>query len=172
VPSFADTDGDGRDDLVLGYWKGLKDSRVVLDVYVRSADGSFATGARTTAFNVDDGYRGYFEYGHDLTGDGLNDLLVLDLHGRVLVVPGQPSKRGANVVDRDGMIAVGISGSKASEEEMVVSVGSDGMQTWTSGAAGSTMRFVADPEGDGRAVFVHIEPNRKQGRTDLTLVRF
>lgn len=98
VPLLYDADADGREDLVIGYWKGLAGDRVVLDVYPRVSDGSFAKSARTTAFDVKDADRSYVGFGHDLDGDGLADL-VLYGDGRWWMYAGRESGKGGNLVE-------------------------------------------------------------------------
>ena len=74
-PTIIDLDGDGRDDLVLAYWKGLKNSIVAFEVYRGTENGSFGK-ARSTSFEVDDGKRGVLEFGRDLDGDGRPDAML------------------------------------------------------------------------------------------------
>lgn len=91
TPEVLDLDGDGRDDLVLAYWKGLKDSIAALEVRKRLPDGSFAH-AKTFDFDVKDGDRGWTFYGRDLDGDGRPDL-ALRAEGAFLVYPGSPGSQ-------------------------------------------------------------------------------
>jgi hypothetical protein len=86
-----DLDGDGRDDLVLGYWKGLKDSRVVLESWLRRPDGSFARGPAGAAFDVEGGRRTALRWGTDADGDGRPDLLLLT-EGGLQIHPGAAGK--------------------------------------------------------------------------------
>ncbi|HJQ75331.1 MAG TPA: VCBS repeat-containing protein, partial [Gaiellaceae bacterium] len=87
-PTFTDLDGDGREDLVLAYWKGLSDTISALEVHKRNADGSLSSGS-TFDFDVADGDRGFLDFGHDLDGDGRPDL-VLRAAGALAVYPGAP----------------------------------------------------------------------------------
>ena len=97
-PIAIDVDHDGRQDLVLGYWKGLKNHHLVLDAYLQTEDGGFATSARTTSFEVKDARRSFLSYGHDLDGDGFADLVLLAAN-KVLVYPGSPkSSKGRDLV--------------------------------------------------------------------------
>jgi hypothetical protein len=99
-PALLDTNGDGRDDLVFGYWKGLVKSRVVLDAYIRTSEGGFDPSPRTTAFNVKNGDENLLLYGDDLDGDGVADL-VLRNEEELLVYRGLRSSNGANLVASD-----------------------------------------------------------------------
>ncbi len=96
VPFILDINQDGREDLVIGYWKGLKDDRVVLEVYLRGDDGGFGK-ARTTAFDVEEADRSFVAFGQDLDGDNLPDLLVGKVD-ELLLFPGRHSPNGKKVV--------------------------------------------------------------------------
>ena len=98
TPIVADVNADGRTDLVLGYWKGLKDDRVVLDAHLRLEDGSFRDKPYTTAFNVKNGDRSFVEFGTDLDGDTHADLLLRNESGELLLFPSLPSTNGKKLV--------------------------------------------------------------------------
>ncbi len=101
TPSILDVNGDGLEDLVLAYWKGLKDDRVVLEAYLREPDGGFARSAGSTQFDVEDATRSVLGYGRDLDGDGLAELLVR-ARGRILIFPGaRPERKGKGLVEKD-----------------------------------------------------------------------
>ncbi|MDH3786766.1 MAG: VCBS repeat-containing protein, partial [Acidobacteriota bacterium] len=97
-PTMVDVNGDGREDLVIGYWKGLRKSRLVLDAYLRNSGGGFSIAPRTTTLDPKDGDRSFVQYGHDLTGDDLADLVVRT-EEHLLVYVGRSSKSGKNVVE-------------------------------------------------------------------------
>ena len=88
---ILDLDGDGRDDLVFVYWKGLKDTIAALEVRRRADDGSFEK-PKTFDFDVEKGDRGSTFYGRDLDGDGRPDL-ALHAGGAFQVFPGSPPDR-------------------------------------------------------------------------------
>jgi hypothetical protein len=124
TPIVTDVDADGRTDLVLGYWKGLKDSRVVLDVYLRQEDGSFRDKPRTTAFNVEDGDRSFVEFGHDLDGDSRADLLLRNESGTLLLFPSLSSTNGKKLVSSTPRrLPFGDELEAGASAEMVISVG-------------------------------------------------
>lgn len=96
--SVADVDQDGRDDLVLAYYRGIKDDRIVLDTYTRGEDGAFGSSPRSTQFELEDADRSAIGYGDDLTGDGIADL-ILEAGGRMLIYEGSAeARRGKKLV--------------------------------------------------------------------------
>lgn len=149
-----DADGDGRDDLVAAYWKGLKDDTVVIDAYLRREDGSFDPDPRSTAFDVKDGERNILGFGEDLDGDGRSEL-VLGAAGRLLVFRGQAGKRGAGLVERPArwsLPAEGILTADLRDGEMGdVDLGlEDQGQRILSVTPAPGSRRAADLDGDGR----------------------
>ena len=148
VPKVLDVNGDSRDDLVVGYWKGLLDDKVVLDVYLREPDGSFRTSPRTTAFDIKDGDRDFLIYGTDIDGDALPDLLVRGAQG-LLLFPGLPSPNGKRVVsDKPRTIPTKDLGTGSGTTEVVLST--EGLDTRFVGSLSSRPRLV-DLNGDGRS---------------------
>lgn len=96
--TVRDANRDGIDDLVVGYWKGILKSKIVLDVYLRREDGTFDPKPRTTGFDVKDGDWDVLDYGHDLDGDGVADL-VLRARGDFQVHRGIASSTGKKLVE-------------------------------------------------------------------------
>src|SRR6185436_18348671 len=90
-PVVYDLDGDGRDDLVLTYWKGLQNSIAAFEVY-KGGDASGFAKPRTMSFDVDGGEKAFMEFGSDLDGDGRPDLLLFAKR-ELLVFPGSAPDR-------------------------------------------------------------------------------
>ena len=75
---FADTDGDGRDDLYLVCEKGLIDQELRLEIYRGVGPGTGEIGFDPRVRDVElDGEFGSWLFGRDWTGDGLPDLLAV-----------------------------------------------------------------------------------------------
>jgi hypothetical protein len=89
-PAVVDLDRDGRDDLVLAYWKGLKNAIASLEIY-RGAGASFGK-SRSISFDVAEGQKGFIEFGPDVDGDGRPDLVLLAKQ-EFLVFPGSDPAR-------------------------------------------------------------------------------
>jgi hypothetical protein len=145
TPMMLDVTGDGREDLVLGYWKGLKDDRIVLDAYPRLPDGWFDDTPQTTAFDVKKGDRSFFSYGHDLDGDRLSDLLVRS-DDSLVVYRGLHSTSGRKLVDKTPF-AIPSLVMQGSPGTTMVQVGSGGFGSWTLPSPGRPR--VVDVDGDG-----------------------
>jgi hypothetical protein len=142
-----DLNGDGRQDLLLGYWKGLRNDRVVLDAYLANEEGSFRRSPGTTAFDMKGGDRSVLLYGRDLTGDGRPDLLLRSERG-ITVHPGSdPGGKGQRLVEEKPMwtlpLPEGIPGGSASS-----SFGTGGIRSWTSSRIWGP--YLVDLDGDGR----------------------
>lgn len=92
-PAVVDLDGDGRDDLVLSYWKGLKNSVATLEVYRGGIEPRFAN-ARSMSFDVEGGEKEFLEFGGDADGDGRPDMIAL-AKGELLLFPGRDAAQAA-----------------------------------------------------------------------------
>jgi hypothetical protein len=94
-----DVDADGRDDLVLGYYKGLRSATAVLDVYLRQEDGSFRARPGDTEIDIEEGADRTVMLLEDFDADGRPDLLLRTAAGLQLHRGREPGRRGGNLVD-------------------------------------------------------------------------
>ncbi len=149
---FRDADGDGREDLAIAYWKGLKDSTLMTDVYLRSPDGAFQSRARSQSFDVEDADKGFLAMDHDLTGDGVPDALVR-VKGKVCVHAGvaKPSSPGA-ILSKTPSVCAELPGDLVNMTSSVsVSFGTEGAQAEFTGDQQMTAPLIVDLDGDGRS---------------------
>jgi hypothetical protein len=149
APVLRDVDGDARADLVLVYWKGLMDDRIVLDVYRGEEDGGFARKPGSTAFDVVNADRSVSSYGPDINGDGLPDL-VLRADGYLRVYPGRPAPRGRRLVGADEIPLSRLNGEPPEEDPSRP----EGLPFWSDEPR---PRFV-DLDGDGRQEILIVDP--------------
>jgi hypothetical protein len=167
TPSMIDVDGDGVEDLVIGYWKGLLDSRVVLDAYLRAADGSFVASPRTTAFDVKKGDRSFVQYGEDLDGDGLPDLLVRGAEG-LLIYRGRSSRNGKKLVE-PRPLTIPLGPAPETPESVGVEVDSRKGARWIERFATERPRL-ADLEGDGRVELLLVDRGGRERPAGVRIV--
>ncbi len=93
-PRLLDVDRDGREDLVLIYWKGFDREHIVLDVYLQEEDGGFSESARTTTLKVKHADSSVSSYVfHDFDGDGRFDLMLV-ADGKLLIHRGSAKSVG------------------------------------------------------------------------------
>jgi|GEM_PF-1863352 len=162
TPRMLDADGDGREDLVLPYWKGLSKGHVEIDAYLQAGDGTFSRSARTTAFEVPEGNRSFIDFSRDLDGDGLTDLVLFQKGNLEIHAGSARSKKGDDLVEPAARFtlplvaegAVHVNMPQGSEEDMDEDADEDGetgaLSTFTREGA---PRFI-DFDGDGRSEIV------------------
>lgn len=161
-----DVDGDGLDDLVLGYWKGLNKSRIVLDVYRGGADG-FSPTARSTAFDVRNGDRSYLDFGSDVDGDGRPDLLLV-AGNRLQIHHGLQTTGGRKLVSAKADASVRMHEGETADRPFDVTIGSTGLWSVSAPDPNRPPRAV-DLDGDGvsEIVFSH---SGEDGRPSLGVI--
>jgi len=165
---FTDVDRDGRADLVLGYWKGLKDDRVVLDAYLRLEEGWFSRSPKSTAFDVPEGDRSYLGFGDDLDGDGLPDLLVLGESG-LQIHPGDPAaSKGKNLVMKKPTQTIPLVEDGSWEAPGTwVGLGTGGVY---SGFASGQHPNPVDLDGDGLPEILYTRADKKKATVRLSVI--
>lgn len=155
----TDADGDGRDDLVLVYWKGLKDEKVEFEIWSRDAEGRWPSKPDAGTLDVPEGDRSFLDYGSDLDGDGRPDLLVsgkgsLRIHRGVA-----PARRGLPVESEPTAILALPEGVESLGSSWV-GVGAEGVQ----GGSALALFFAPRPvdlDGDGIAEIVLLDAKRR-----------
>ena len=146
-PVIVDLDRDGRDDLVLAYWKGLKNSIAALEVH-RGAASSFAK-PRSMSFDVESGDRGFLDFGADADGDGRPDLILL-ANNDLLVFPGTAAERAAEKpVEAHPSRRIALPSDLPRAGATSFSMGTNGFQISRS-AGGLGTPHLLDLDGDGR----------------------
>jgi hypothetical protein len=169
-PVIVDLDGDGRDDLVLAYWKGLKNAIASLEVYRGTAPAGFAK-ARSMSFDVEGGEKEFLEFGTDADGNGRPDLVLL-ANRELLVYPGAAPGRAADKpVDSRPSRRIALPQDLPAARGSSFSMGFEGFQISRSTGGLGKPRLL-DLDGDGRpeAVFAGDGANGG-GRVTVVFVR-
>ena len=167
-PAAVDLDGDGRSDLVLPYWKGLKNSIASLEVYRGAESGGFAK-ARSMSFDVDGGDKGFMAFGADVDGDGRPDLVLL-ANKELLVYPGTPPDRSAkNPVATDPSRRIPLPTDLPKAERDSVSFGLEGLEISRSDSGLGTPHLL-DVDGDGRPEVLFVGNGEGGGRAIVVFV--
>ncbi len=169
TPAIVDLDRDGHQDLVLSYWKGLKNTVAAQETYRGAASGIFLK-AHTTSFDVENGDRGSMHFGEDMDGDGRPDLVLL-ANKELLVFPGNPADRAAekpvqSAPSRRVPLPTDLPGAGRS----YVSMGLEGVSIGRSSGGPGTPHFL-DLDGDGRPEAVFAGNGESGSRIVVVFVR-
>jgi hypothetical protein len=142
-PVVLDIDGDGDDDLVVVQVAGLGSGKIKLEAFLNSGRRSFAPKTRTSV--LEQPPTGW-NFGSDLTDDGLPDLVLLS-QGNLSVYPllGLDSKRLLAKSPRWSFV-----GSDIPRVEHSVEIGSGGVAVSDARPSKSGQPVVLDLDGDGR----------------------
>jgi hypothetical protein len=144
-----DVDGDGRSDLLFGYWKGLKDTTIALEAYLRREDGSFAPRPIKMQFDIEGGDRkqiGVVPAPGRTTG---SVLLALSEAGLV-TLPLRTLERGrGKLVDVGGARVFPLAAGVTSGGRLGIPAGSQPDRLVLPHERASTLPQVVDLDGDG-----------------------
>jgi hypothetical protein len=151
----TDVDGDGRRDLVVAYWKGLKHGTAVLDVYRRRPDGAFQPSERSQEIEMEAEDRSFLAYGNDVNGDGIPDLLLL-AGGKLQVFAGRRDTReGRALVAGAPSLSTPVAGVPTGDTRMTMSFGPAGFSGEPErGSAGEPVVLDLDGDGTSEVLFV------------------
>jgi hypothetical protein len=168
-PAVVDLDRDGRDDLALAYWKGLKNSIAAIEVYRGGVDHGFAK-PRSMSFDVENGEKGFLEFGADADGDGRPDLILL-ANRELLVFPGTAPERAAErPVETRPSRRIPLMPDLPNAQGLSFSMGTDGFELHRS-AGGLGTPHLIDLDGDGRPEAVFAGDRENAGRVSVVFVR-
>lgn len=140
-----DLDGDGRDDLAIAYWKGLRSVKAAIEVRLADGAGGFGP-ARRTEVGLDEDRPGWLGFDRDLDGDAIPDL-VLVAGARLKVFRGRKSRDGKRVVDATPRLEVPV-GEPDAGAGFAIAIGASGMEGATIGGNASVR--IEDVDGDAK----------------------
>ena len=171
-PAVLDADRDGLPDLVIGYWKGLKDDTLVLDTYRGQPDGSFSGSPASTSFDVEQADRSVLELPGDVDKDGLLDLVLVG-QGRVQIYSGSGDARsGKRVVEAAPRWSIPLGHETShirNDEDLSIELGNEGLEV-SSDSVGPPGVAVVDLDGDG-AFEILLAKSDPDGRGFLQIIR-
>jgi hypothetical protein len=168
-PAMVDLDEDGRDDVVLAYWKGLQNSIAALEVYKGGATSGFAK-ARSMSFDIDGGEKAFMAFGPDLDGDRRPDL-ILFAKRELLVFPGSaPDRAVQKPVASRASRRIPLAPDLPRPRGYSMSMGLEGFQMSRSWGGLGTPHFI-DLDGDGRPEAVMAGDGASGGRVSVVFVR-
>ncbi len=151
-PQVMDTNGDGRDDLVL---IAPDKKRLRVSTFLRRQDGRFDDKAQTSELKLDGaiGLRPELFPDQDVTGDGLADLVAV-LHDAITIYPGNTSTRGGRRLF-------------AKTPSLRIALTAEGEDT----PPRLALQRI-DLDGDGRGEILIFSTNGEGTHTTLKIVRF
>jgi len=155
----------------LGYWKGLTHDIAALETRRGLPDGSFGK-AHTFEVEVEDGDRGFLDFGHDLDGDGHPDLVLLG-GGALRIYPGRPPAEAATkpVASKPSRVIPLSAEMPGAAGAWLAFRASDSSLAFGRGGHGpGDPRFV-DFDGDGRPEILFIGGGTGGVRASVVLVR-
>lgn len=166
-----DVDGDGRADLLLGYWKGLKDSAIALEAYLRREDGSFATRPIKAQFDVEDGDRRQITLAPAPGRESGAVLLALSSEG-LLTYPLRTLPRGrGDLVDRRSVRTFARAAGVDTGTQIMVGAGSPPDRVVLSESRKPPVADVVDLDGDGSRELVIRGPATAEWPVSVILPR-
>ncbi len=151
---LVDVSGDGLEDLVFAYWKGLRKARLALDVYLGIGGRRWQDKARSSGLAFDEAERWFLNLKHDIDGDGTGDLVVL-ADDRLQVFSRKISASGKNTLVKDPLWTSAPL-PKGDQPSMEISVGNSGV---AAEQLGNHMIAFDDVINDGRVEILLVFEN-------------
>jgi hypothetical protein len=142
-----DANGDGREDLILGYWQGILGTKLALDVYLGKPEGGFEAKPKGTSLDIEDADRSFVGFGSDVTGDGLPDLVTI-VKRNLEVYPGIASRDGKNLLSSKRALSVQLPAVISSSAEVEIGMSPGGVTArGIPGASGPPAAIDLDADG-------------------------
>lgn len=160
----TDATGDGKEDLVLLYAKGLASPELGLELLPGLGGGRFSTQVRRSALEP---VPSAWTYGHDLTGDGRPDLVTL---GKDSVAVYAGSTASGRVIDKKPLWTLPLRKPEEDPREVLVALSASGAEVDSDTREQDEEIEVVDLDGDGRLEIVVLSPD-VVGRGVVRVVR-
>ncbi len=160
----TDTDGDGKEDLVLVYTKGLTAPELALEALPGLGGGRFSTQARHSTVEQPPSK---WRYGHDLTGDGRPDLVAVGTE-TVTIFAGAASS--GRVIEKQPRWTLPLRKPEEDPEKVVLTLSASGAEVDREEVERGEEVEIADLDGDGRPEILVLSPD-VVGRGVLRVLR-